>query len=28
VLLVGLASGWLALRAMARAPLIAALRGD
>ena len=28
VLLVGLASGWLALRAMARAPLISALRGD
>jgi ABC-type antimicrobial peptide transport system permease subunit len=28
VLAVGLASGWLALRAMARAPLIAALRGD
>ncbi len=28
VLVVGLASGWLALRAMARAPLIAALRGD
>ncbi len=28
VLAVGLASGWAALRAMARAPLIAALRGD